>query len=1232
MYNLKVRHVQCKPYTRTGDIVIAVNPYQWLHHLYSEAVRCQYAERLVWNNDDHTNCTNINENVGSTDTTNNNTNATNFSASAGAAAGAALEPHVYETSSLAYRGLCMEGEDQSILVSGESGAGKTETVKILLTDIASVQQQQRGGGGGSNHHRMCCETSEDEQHHTTFQSPIVQRVLDSNPLLEAFGNAKTVRNDNSSRFGKYIQLQFDAEDPVSAAYRGRALPACVLAGSKCDVYLLEKSRVVHHEEAERTYHIFYQLLAAPEDTKTAIWTGLSDTDCESFRYVGYTDTVAIEGVTDADRFEHTVGSLALVGVVGDRLQTLLRAICIVLQLGNLVFCADCHDEARSVVIQDDSDDADGNDVNTTTNGTTTNELTALATLMGVEPDLLLASLTVRTVRARNEVFKVPLNAASAKDSCDAFAKEIYAKAFLWLVRSINDATCAEMNYNNNCDDDDDVGRTNSNNNNEFGIIGLLDIFGFESFETNRFEQLCINYANEKLQQKFTQDIFRSVQAEYEFEGIELGEITYDDNTDVLDLVEGRMGLIAFLNEECVRPGGSDKGFVSKAAAMNKENACFIRENGFTDCQFGVHHYAGRVIYEASSFVTKNMDTLPTDLQECATKSSNSILANELTNESVMNAITTRSGAAGAGKARRKAPASAPLAPSSSGKRNKASNLVGETVWTKFRNQLTSLMTNLKQTRTRYIRCIKPNTMKQPLIMQHLSTVEQLRCAGVVAAVTISRSAFPNRLEHEIVLDRFKALWRKGEHHHAEEDAAALIEPEERLKRLVDSMLTFALKAMEAVKDGNVVKAFVMGKTRTYFRAGALEYLENERVKCLSRWAVEIQRVARLYVARSRYVRSRKGAICMESWVRTLLARRQYLRQRSAAIKVECWRRCVCSHRMLIRLRRKYKATLVQTHWRMAMAVTRLKANRRATITVQKIVRGALQRPKYRAALVEKREEAKLENQVLALQRKLEEAEKRHVDAEKRAEEKARKAIEDFKETSKETGSRKPDEEKKEDEKSTGAHTDTSSLTNPDEPATPSPDQLSAQQQTLMDESGKMLEYLRKEVFKLRSHNAQMRADFDLLKDNNQRLMDANASAGASFAALNQHAKQLSRANEKIGADLQSYKQQVQKLSVAQVELKEELKMKQATYVAEVHSRLQYQKALSKIIDVAQERCRDDHLVEDFLRIADTCEAEYMRGPTGMNARQGLFTPTRAGSKTDTGKDAGVLSSFRKMWS
>jgi len=1090
-----------------------------------------------------------------------------------------LSPHVYEASSLAYRGLAVEGEDQSILVSGESGAGKTETVKIMLDDLASVQRSPDDG---------------DQK-----QSPIVQRVLDSNPLLEAFGNAKTARNDNSSRFGKYIQLQFDAEDPVRAAYTGKSLPSCVLAGSKCEVYLLEKSRVCLHEpDNERTYHIFYQLLAAPEDVKCQFWEGLEDTDNESFAYVGYTDTDTIEGKTDAERFQYTVDSLKLVGVDGDKLRDLMRVICTVLQLGNIVFEEDPADHDKSVISSEE-------------------EIGELADLMGVSKDDLQAALTIRTIMARNEEFKVPLNETAAKESCDAFAKEVYAKTFLWLVRTINDATCAELNY----DGDKRTG---------YGLIGLLDIFGFESFETNRFEQLCINYANEKLQQKFTQDIFRSVQQEYEYEGIELEEITYNDNTDVLDLVEGRMGLLAFLNEECVRPGGSDKGFVSKVHAMNKDNPCFIREKHFPECQFGVNHYAGQVVYDATAFVTKNTDMPSKDLTECALKSSNSIIANELTKHSMMNAETSRTETTKAKKKKR-----APVKNASKSKpglsKQANSTLVSDTVWTKFKNQLTTLMDNLKLTRTRYIRCIKPNKLKQPLIMQHNPTVEQLRCAGVVAAVTISRSAFPNRLEHEIVLDRFRPVWSHGEQQKANE-AAAKTTPDERGKILAEALLSGALRPLESKNDdGKLIRGFVMGRTRAYFRSGALEFLENERLKRLGTWAAMLQKTVRGFVARSEYSKLRRMAIVEQSYVRMRIARQHYQRLRAASIVAQCAYRSVLASRLLSKLSRDDKATRIQTLWRKVSASSSFKKHINAVVQMQRIARGSIQRPKFRVALHERREEAKLENQVVALQRKLEEAERKRVEAEKLAEEKARKAVEEFREA-KANEVVEEEEEKKESAAEEPAEVvprpetslDVSSLENHSQAHVV----LSEQQQTLMDESGKMLEYLRKEVFKLRGQNAQLRTDFEQLKDNNQRLMDANASAGASFAALNQHTKQMARAKEKVEKQLETYKSQVSELSVVQVELREELKMKQATYIAEVHSRLQYQKALSKIVDIAQQRCRDTRFVESVLQIADSCDTEFTEA--GAEGGQQFVTPPRNGATRE--KDSGLMSSIRSLWS
>lgn len=691
--------------------------------------------------------------------------------------------------------------------------------------------------------------------------------------------------------------------------------------------------------------------------------------------------------------------------------------------------------------------------------------------------------------------------------------------------------------------------------------------------------------------------------------------------------------------------------------MNKDSPCWYRERAWHDTDFAIVHYAGKVVYDATNFVSKNQDTLPSDLEECAFKSTNEILANALKNDGMMNVEVKK-------RRQSKKPPSKTRKPANNQRRG---SIAQDTVWTKFRGQLTNLMGSLESTRSRYIRCIKPNQEKQPLDMEHNSTVEQLRCAGVVAAVTISRSAFPNRLEHEVVLDRFKSLWGKGQYPGEEE--LVDIEFDEQPKYLVEKLLEHSLKSLETERNGKAIRAFVIGKSRAYFRAGSLEYMEAERLKCLGVWAVEIQKIARGWVGKTKFSKMRRGMILLEAQTRMKIAQRNYRHLRAAAIRTQCWLRCIFAVQLKIIKRRNYRATMIQTHWRMGVAITYLKLHRKSAVAIQTMSRGALQRPKFRKALHEKREEAKLENQLLALQKKLEEAEKKRVEAEKRAEEKAKQAVKEYRESTTIKEEEEFEEEKKDPsvadaaasperpDPSVGSGKATATETAPDAESVSSRDNsvslsqavqprnmssgnsvsgqsvstmahLTAQQQNLMDESGKMLEYLRKEVFKLRNQNTQMRTDFDLLKDNNQRLMDANASAGASFAALNQHAKQLTKTNAKLTSDIQQYRHNIQKLNVTQVELKEELKMKQATYIAEVHSRIQYQKALTKVVELAQDRCRDTRLVEEILLVADECEAEYV-----VSAPSAPSTPQKAGQGADDdgNPDSSYLTRFKSYW-
>jgi len=1060
LYNLKARHCSAKPYSRVADIVIAVNPYQWLTDLYSDRVRMHYAQKIVWDDNERDPRT-------------------------------GLPPHIYEISSLCYKGLALYKTNQSILVSGESGAGKTETVKICMNHIATVQQDPNDKLDG--------------------MSPVVERILDSNPLLEAFGNAKTRRNDNSSRFGKYIMLQFDH---VKSGGGINTKPRAALAGSTCEVYLLEKSRVVYHESVERTYHIFYQLIGAPEAMKAEIWSNLKGTNCDSFAYVGKPPVDKIEGKLDGDHFHDTKAALELVGIKGESYITLFRAISAVLQLGQLTFAPKPSNDEETII-------------------TSTKEFKDLADLIGCEENILSKAFTERTIKARGDEFKVPLKSDVSKESADAFAKEIYAKVFLWLVRAINDATCAENNWSGGA-------------NVEYGLIGLLDIFGFESFPVNGFEQLCINYCNEKLQQKFTQDIFRTVQEEYKAEGLDLAEIKYDDNSDVLDLIEGKLGIIKQLNEECVRPKGNDQAFVSKCLQSNKTVPCLIMKSTFSRIQFGIHHYAGPVIYQAQDFTIRNTDTLPTDLQEASKACSNDIIAKHLQNSSSSN----QNKKAEAAKTARATP------------RRSRSNLSADTVMTQFKSQLTSLMKGLSETQSRYIRCVKPNTKKKKLLMEHVTTLEQLRCAGVVAAVTISRSAYPSKLEYADVIHRYSMLnVNKPKNGYVDQPAE------------IEDLLNKVLKHFEKKKkDGSLSKAYAIGKTKIYFKSGCLEYLESQRGKVWHKWAVKIQAPARGFVVRRQIARLKKAE-------EERVTQEKYAQVAVAAVPIQCLFRCILARK---RVREKKK--------RKKLNKRQGKKWKKSAVKIQALARGFLQRPKYKQALIRKKEEEDLANQLDKMKDKLVDAE----DQRKRELEDAKFQFEQEMEEYKE----KLEDQLRAESKKHGE---------------------SAQQQTLIDESGKIIEYLRKENMKLRQQCESMKRDYKSLKENNSRLMEANASASSSFNQLNDHAKGLNATNARLIKNVDTYKKQL-------VKMKEDLKSRQAFYLAEAHARVAYQKTLARIVAQVQDKSRDAQLVEDVVIWALECEAEAKAERAalenaGQKAPPEAATTTRRSSQRPTDDDS-----------
>ncbi|EQC29751.1 hypothetical protein SDRG_12523 [Saprolegnia diclina VS20] len=791
LYNVKARFLSELPYTYTGDMCIALNPYQWLPSLYTDEMHRTY----------------LNEPK------------------------ASLPPHVYATSIGAYNGMRTSGRNQSILVSGESGAGKTETTKILMHHLAAI-------AGG-------------------LHDSTIEKIIHVSPLLESFGNAKTIRNDNSSRFGKFTQLQFDANG--------------TLVGAKCNTYLLEKTRVVSHEPPERNYHIFYQLLAAnvPEcllDPST------------TYAYTGATTATAIEGVSDAAHFAKTTQALSRLGLSPAAQTTLFQTLAGILHLGQLQL------------------EAKGDDMSTISHGST-GHLVAIGKLLGVETTAITRAICSRTVRTSTDTIQVYLKQAEAEGCRDALAKGLYASLFEWLVATINASLGHDAKMAHH--------------------IGVLDIFGFEHFTTNSFEQFCINYANEKLQQKFTQDVFKTVQIEYEDEGIRWAHIAFLDNADVLAVIESKLGLISLLDDEVMRPRGNEESFVAKAMTLHKDDANPVIEFPKTNkAQFTILHYAAPVTYTVTGFLEKHKDALLPDLADLV-RSSSIPFVSELFGK--------------------------PAAP------RQGRSLNTTTVGMQFKASLADLMANIQATNVQYIRCIKPNALKQPGVLDHTMVVAQLRCAGVIEAIRIARAAYPIRHTHEAFLDLYRVLLdRKFAAARPAEQCAALIAP-----------LHLETPAH-----------YQLGRTKVYFQSGVLEALDQIKRSRLTVHALAIQRFARGFLARLHYKRKRMAIVKLQAVVRCVLAMKRYHALYNGMLALQARWRGVKARRIFAVMQRRHKALIVLSHVRGFAVRQRFLRLKRAATTIQAAMRMHLERKNFQTKLAEHRDQVNMSTQLRSLRVRL----------------------------------------------------------------------------------------------------------------------------------------------------------------------------------------------------------------------------------------------------------------------
>uniref|UniRef100_H3GED2 Myosin motor domain-containing protein n=1 Tax=Phytophthora ramorum TaxID=164328 RepID=H3GED2_PHYRM len=803
LYNVKKRFLQELPYTYTGDICIAVNPYQWLPELYSEQVQSQYLTKAR------------NE----------------------------LSPHVYATSMASYNDMKRHEMNQSILVSGESGAGKTETTKILMNHLASI-------AGGLNDYT-------------------IKKIIEVNPLLESFGNAKTVRNDNSSRFGKFTQLQFDN--------------AGILVGARCRTYLLEKTRVISHEEMERNYHIFYQLLSASDSQER--WF-LDDAN-ECYAYTGANKTIKIEGMSDDKHFERTKTALGLVGVTEQQQEVLFEVLAGVLHLGQVQIQSKNNNEESAIVPGDRG--------------------TKHATkLLGISAADLEKALCSRQIAVAGDKVTAFLKKDRAEECRGALSKAIYSNVFDWLVATINTSLENDRKMRHH--------------------VGILDIFGFEHFKHNSFEQFCINYANEKLQQKFTQDVFKTVQLEYEAEGIIWSHIDFADNQDVISVIEDRLGIISLLNDEVMRPKGNDESLVSKLSTIHKDEQDVIEFPRTSRTQFTIKHYAGAVTYESLGFLEKHKDALLPDLSDLMRGSSKQFL---------QTVFAEKTGSSGDS---RKAGRSTSNARGLGG-RGTGGALTVANVGTQFKDNLNELMANIRQTKVHYVRCIKPNQNKSPNEMDQHMVVSQLRCAGVIEAIRISRVAYPNRLLLEGLVDKF---WIFDVQH-----------------RSTDISIKRRCEALMGKMELSSPEQYQIGLSRIYFRYGILEQMEDKKAVRLDLQARHLQHFMRGFCCRLRYLRKLRAIVKLQAHWRGYRGR------------------CIA-----LEAKKTKSAIIIQKYARRFVKRKQFKGERKGAVKIQAFLRMKYERPKYMKALQEKKQQADMAYQLSKLQERLHDEQRRNAEHKK----------------------------------------------------------------------------------------------------------------------------------------------------------------------------------------------------------------------------------------------------------
>ncbi|XP_046482318.1 myosin heavy chain, muscle isoform X10 [Neodiprion pinetum] len=679
-----------------------------------------------------------------------------------------VPPHIFAISDGAYVNMLTNSENQSMLITGESGAGKTENTKKVIAYFATV--------GAS---------TKKEDNPNQKKGSLEDQVVQTNPVLEAFGNAKTVRNDNSSRFGKFIRIHFG--------------PSGKLAGADIETYLLEKARVISQQSLERSYHIFYQMMSGSVNGLKPMCF-LSD---NIYDYYNVSQgKVSIPGMDDGEECQLTDQAFDVLGFTQEEKDNIYKITAAVMHMGGMKFKQRGREEQA---------EADG-----------TEEGERVAKLLGCDCADLYKNLLKPRIKVGNEFVTQGRNKDQVAYSVGAMSKAMFDRLFKWLVKKCNETLDTKQKRQH--------------------FIGVLDIAGFEIFDFNGFEQLCINFTNEKLQQFFNHHMFVLEQEEYKKEGIDWAFIDFGmDLLACIELIEKPMGILSILEEESMFPKATDKTFEEKLNNNHLgKSPNFLKPKppkpGQQAAHFAIGHYAGNVPYNITGWLEKNKDPLNDSVVDQFKKSQNKLLVEIFADHPGQSG----GGDAGGGKGGR-------------GKKGGGFS----TVSSSYKEQLNNLMTTLRATQPHFVRCIIPNELKQPgLIDSHL-VMHQLTCNGVLEGIRICRKGFPNRMVYPDFKLRYKIL----------------------APAAVDKVASDPKKAAEAVLDAAALDAdqFRLGHTKVFFRAGVLGQMEELRDERLSKIVSWMQAFVRGYLTRKDYKKLQEQRLALQVVQRNL---RKYLQLRT----------------------------------------------------------------------------------------------------------------------------------------------------------------------------------------------------------------------------------------------------------------------------------------------------------------------------------------------------------------